>query len=226
MVAVALVAPQVVVQGELLEAARVVVLAPGRAEVREEAPAAAQEAVVELVQVVAQLVVAPAVILAVDRVVVPVAALAVAPEAVPVAALSADRAAAQEVVAALVPVAARVRLADLAAPWVVAQGVGLVVALATPQSAVLPVVDQPAGGLPVSLVARVVVPLAAQQAESLAVDQVAAQEAVVADRAVALVAAVVLVAAVEVVRAEARRADRAARPVVDPLVTLTRGRKA
>jgi hypothetical protein len=81
-------------------------------------------------------------------------------------------------------------------------------------------VDQPAGGLPVSLVARVVVPLAAQQAESLAVDQVAAQEAVVADRAVALVAAV------EVVRAEARRADRAARPVVDPLVTLTRGRKA
>jgi hypothetical protein len=134
-----------------------------------------------------------------------------------------DRAAAQEVVAALVPVAARVRVADLAAPWVVAQGVGLVVALAAPQSAVLPVVDQPAGGLPVSLVVRVVVPVVAQQAESPAVVQVAVQEAVVGDQAVA---AVVLVAAVEVVRAEARPADRAARPEVDPLATLTRGRKA
>lgn len=96
---------------------------------------------------------------------------------------------------------------------------GSAVALAAPQSAVLRVVDRPAGGLPVSLVARVVVPVVARQAESLAVVQVAAQEAVVGGQAV------VLVAVVAVGRAEARRADRAARPVVDPLATLMRGRK-
>ena len=55
-----------------------------------------------------------------------------------------------------------------------AQAVALEVALAAPQSAVLPVVDQPAGGLPVSRVDRVVVPVVAQEAESLAVVPVAA----------------------------------------------------
>jgi hypothetical protein len=106
---------------------------------------------------------------------------------------------------------------------VVAQAVGLAVAqavgLAVAQSAVPPGVDQPAGRLPVSLVHRLVARVVVLEAASLAVVRV---EAVVP----AVVRVGGLAVAAVVVRAEARRTDRAARRVVRRLATLALGQKA
>jgi hypothetical protein len=104
---------------------------------------------------------------------------------------------------------------------VVAQAVGLAVVLAAPQSAVPPLVDQPARRLPVSLVDQLVVRVVGLAATSLAVVPVAA----VALAVVRVVGLAVALAAV-LVRAEARRADRVARRVLGRQATLALAQKA